>query len=166
MKKIYEEEDQMVRPREDQDDPPLSFVGVQAEEYQMLIDILEKKGLVAIQALQPKVVNGVFAVPKDEVKQRLIIDSRPANAVLRPPPEVKLRNPGLLARLHIDFEGYLHFCKSDMDNFYHRLSMPTWLHQYFVRPSIRREGRNMWPVVQVPQWGGHIPLPSVRMCML
>ena len=60
-------------------------------------------------------MNGVFAVPKDEGKQRLIIDARPANAVLRKPPKVLVPNPGHLAHRYLGFEGDLHFCKTDMD---------------------------------------------------
>ena len=47
----------------------------------------------------PKVINGVFGVPKDGDSIRLIIDARPANAVFIDPAKVHLPTPDLLSQL-------------------------------------------------------------------
>lgn len=34
--------------------------------------------------------------------------------------------------------------KFDIDNFYHKLALPTHLQTYFELPSVLREGRKVW----------------------
>ena len=136
----YEKDENMVRGEDERKRAPKPFLGIEEEKYGKLIRKLFDKNLVGLQDEKPTVVDGVFAVPKEEGKQRLIIDARAANAVLREPPKVFLPNPGHLANRYLGFKGDLHFWKSDTDNFYHRLAMPEWLHQYFCLPKV------MWKV--------------------
>ena len=50
---------------------------------------------------QPVVVNGIFATPKSDGLQRLIIDARRANAIFVDPPAVKLPTPDLVTKLEV-----------------------------------------------------------------
>src|SRR5262249_26316860 len=85
----------------------------------------------------PKIVNGVFAVPKGPNSQRLIADLRPANSQMIPSPHVDLPRPDLLARLVPLDSGPLYVGKVDLDNFYHRIRIPGWLQPWFALPSVR-----------------------------
>lgn len=87
----------------------------------------------------PKVVNGVFAVPKDGDKQRLIIDARPANAHFVDPAKVELPTPDLLAQLVVPTGQPIYVAKVDLDNYYHRLTLPEWLRPYFALPAVRAQ---------------------------
>ena len=49
----------------------------------------------------PRVVNGMFAVPKGDGMYRLIIDARPANALFVDSPPVHLPTPDILAALEV-----------------------------------------------------------------
>ena len=151
VREFYAEEEALVRAEPEK--APKPFMGVASGKYKDLIKKLVLNGLVALQDRPPKIVNGVFAVPKDTSKHRLIIDARPANSLLVDPPETKLPNPGQLAELSFQDKGPLFVCKSDMDNCYHRLRMPEFLHQYFGLPPVTGDGRKMWPVVRVLPMG-------------
>jgi hypothetical protein len=84
---------------------------------------------------KPKVVNGVFGVPKDQGSIRFIVDARAANEAMVDPPPVCLPTPDLFAKLQAS--GPFVVAKSDLDNFYHRLRLPEWLQPYFAMPSVR-----------------------------
>ena len=43
--------------------------------------------------------------------------------------------------------------KSDLDNFYHRLQLPSWLKTYFGIPPIVQHGQKVWPVYRVVPMG-------------
>ena len=86
---------------------------------------------------EPKCVNGVFATPKSDGMQRLVVDGRPANARFAPSPSMELPTPDLLAKLEVPEEETLYVAKSDLDNFYHRLRLPKWLRPYFALPPVR-----------------------------
>ena len=58
-------------------------------EYVKLVSRLLSIGMVSLTS-HPKVINGVFAVPKDTEQDRLIIDAVFANAWFTIPPKVKL----------------------------------------------------------------------------
>ncbi|HEY9753537.1 MAG TPA: hypothetical protein V6C97_00095, partial [Oculatellaceae cyanobacterium] len=83
----------------------------------------------------PVCVNGVFLVPKSDQKWRLIIDAQSANVHFSPPPHVELPSPSNLAGLICDRPFYV--AKMDLDNYYHRLSLPDSYHRYFGLPSVR-----------------------------
>jgi hypothetical protein len=94
-------------------------------------------GMVDLSASEPRVVNGVFCVPKEEGALRLIIDARPANAVFADPPPVSLPSPDVIARLRVPAGGAPFFAaKADLDNFYHRLRLPASLVPYFGLPPL------------------------------
>lgn len=105
-------------------------------EYAKLIRRMVALGMVAFTT-KPKVVNGMFGVPKDGDSIRLITDARPANRLFKTPPKVDLPTPDLLAQLTVDPSRPLYVAKVDLDNFYHRLSLPEWMVPYFALPPIR-----------------------------
>jgi hypothetical protein len=105
-------------------------------EYTSLIHRMYILGMIEFTQ-HPKVVNGVFGVPKDGDSIRLIIDARPANAVFIDPPKVHLPTPDLLSQMIAPAHQPFFVAKVDLDNFYHRLTLPSWLRPYFALPSIR-----------------------------
>ena len=88
---------------------------------------------------KPKAINGVFAAPKSEGRQRLVMDGRPANAVFAASPKVDLPTPDLLAGLFVDASRDFFVAKVDLDNFYHRIKVPAWMTPYFALPAVRAE---------------------------
>jgi hypothetical protein len=89
----------------------------------------------------PKVVNGVFAVGKDALQDRLIIDAQPANRRFIDSPPVRLPNPSHLVQLRVPTDECcrLWVAKSDLSNFYHHLGLPEWMIQYFALPPLTAE---------------------------
>ena len=86
---------------------------------------------------RPRVVCGVFAVPKDSSSDRFIIDARPANCVFSEPNPVVLPTPDLLSKLAVDSSKPLFVAKVDLDTFYHRLRLPVWMRPFFALPPVR-----------------------------
>lgn len=105
-------------------------------EYVSLIRRLRDVGMVVFKH-HALVVNGVFAVVKDDNSLRLIIDARPANSCFIEPSHIDLPTPDLFARLRADPLNALWVAKVDIDNFYHRISLPPWMHDYFGLPPVR-----------------------------
>lgn len=97
-------------------------------------------GMVSLQEDKPKLVNGIFSAAKGEI-HRLLINAENANKVFKDPPKVDLPNPGILIKLHLPKGEVLYVSKYDMDNYYHRMRIPTWITQIFEFPSVRVEGR-------------------------
>ena len=85
---------------------------------------------------EPKAVNGVFGIDKDDHSIRLIIDARPANKLFVESPDVQLPGPDLLAELQAPADQDLFVAKLDIDNFYHRLLLPEWMRPYFALPAV------------------------------
>ena len=153
LSQMYKDDGIILKKDVQAEDVPRPFLGASREVYSELVSRLEANGLVLLQETPPKVINGVFAVPKPGVKQRLIIDARPANAYLNEPPKTVLPNPGKLGELYAIGTGDIYVCKSDMDNYYYRLALPEWLTQYFGLPKITRDGKPFYPVVRVLPMG-------------
>ena len=109
--------------------------GTLQSEWVSLVKRLVSLGMVSFTR-EPKVVNGVFTVPKDVTKQRLIINAVPLNAMCVPPPYVSLPTPDVLARLRLPHGAVLAAGKMDRDNFYHRLVVPDWLVPYMALPPV------------------------------
>ena len=104
-------------------------------EYVSLIRRLLSLRMVCLRR-RVVVVNGVFAVAKDDDKLRLIIDARPANALFVDPPTVQLPTPDLFAHIIPDPHRPFFVAKVDIDNFYHRLLLPEWMQPLFGLPPI------------------------------
>jgi hypothetical protein len=79
---------------------------VNMDEYTKLISRMHRLGMVHYTQT-PQVVNGLFAVEKDKIKQRLIIDARPVNALFIDSPKVDLPTPDLLTHLEIPNDSLL-----------------------------------------------------------
>ena len=104
-------------------------------DYIALIQRLHQLGMVVFKS-SVKVVNGVFAVIKDDDSDRLIIDARPSNSVFDDPPPASLSTPDLLAQLHVPADRVLYVAKTDIDNCYHRFRLPVWMQDYFGLPPV------------------------------
>jgi len=105
-------------------------------EYFRLIERLRDAGMIDF-SVRPKVVNGLFGVPKGDKQIRLIIDARPANSVFPEPPSVRLPTPDLMARVRARPGHRFFVAKSDVSDFYHRLRLPRWMSEYFALPGVR-----------------------------
>ena len=117
---------------------PAAFSVESQEEYSRLVCRLRDLGMVDF-TLTPKVVNGVFATPKDDGRQRLIIDARRGNARFLKAGDAALPGPDLLANLEVPEGEMLYAAKADLDNFYHRIRLPQWLWSYFALPPVLAE---------------------------
>lgn len=84
----------------------------------------------------PKVVNGLFAVPKDAGSQRLIIDARYANVLFRKPDRVTLPTPDVITELFVNASDTLYVGKCDLADFYHSMELPEWMMPYFCLPPV------------------------------
>lgn len=140
---------QLLRDNNQQEKCKRPFCGIQGGDYGSLIEWLKKAALEELVRGRPKVIKGVFAVPKSEQgKQRLIIDARNANLEFFEPPNVELPNLGHLARLYLAKRQTLNVGKYDMDNQYHRMHLPQCLHEHFGLPEVYRDGQKLYPVMK------------------
>lgn len=104
-------------------------------EYVQLVGRLLARGMISFTD-QPKAVNGVFAVGKDELSDRLIIDAQPANRLFIDSPRVALPGPSHLTQLQVPAGAVMYTAKSDLSNFYHHLGLPAWMQPYFALPPL------------------------------
>ena len=109
--------------------------GTDPLEYLALVRRLNAVGMLSFTK-EPKVVNGVFVVPKGD-GLRLIVNAIPSNTNFVDPPAVQLPTPDVLATLQADPSKPLYIGKMDLDNFYHRLRLPEWMWPYFALPPVR-----------------------------
>jgi hypothetical protein len=107
-------------------------------EYLQLIKLMYNLRMVEFRS-NPLAVNGVFAVPKDGDRLRLIIDAQPANSLCIEPDPVLLPNPAHLARLQKVKQSHLYSAKLDLSNFYHQLRLPDWMVNLFGLPPLSDE---------------------------
>ena len=128
----------LLRPIEERASAPRAVLFGSRDEYVELIMRMVSADMIDFTT-QPVVVNGIFATPKSDGLQRLIIDARRANAIFVDPPAVKLPTPDLVAKIEVPSHLELFVAKCDIDNFYHRLLLPDWLRPYFALPPIRAE---------------------------
>jgi hypothetical protein len=138
IKLLYSSESNLLRPvPEIPKQKRSSVLCASPRDYIKTIFRLSQLGMVEFTE-NPKVVNGVFGVPKGENQIRLIIDARPANSVFMDSPKVELPTPDILSDLQIDRDQPLFIAKIDLDNFYHRLRLPNWLRPYFALPPVHK----------------------------
>lgn len=138
LRTMYSSPAHMLRPAHEVKRTRRGVLCASPTEYTSLIKRMHGLGMVSFTTA-PKVVNGVFAVPKDGDKQRLIIDARPANAHFVDPAKVELPTPDLLAQLVVPTGQPIYVAKVDLDNYYHRLTLPEWLRPYFALPAVRAQ---------------------------
>ena len=105
-------------------------------DYVKIIQRLQQINMVSFTT-SPKIVNGCFGTAKSDGSQRFVFDGRPVNAAFVTPPKVDLPCPDLLSKLIADSSEPIYVAKADLDNYYHRLRVPTWLHEYFALPSVK-----------------------------
>ena len=106
------------------------------QDYVLIIKRLHELKMVVFTTT-PEIVNGAFGTAKSDGSQRLVFDGRPANAAFAPPPVVQLPAPDLLSRLVAESAEPIYVAKADLDNYYHRIRVPEWLHPYFALPPVR-----------------------------
>lgn len=113
---------------------PAAYLVHSDEDYILLIKRLYALDMVSF-TVRPKVVGGCFGSPKSDGSIRFLFDGRRTNAIWVPSPDVELPSPDLLAKLEAPPGEKIFVCKSDLDNFYHRLRLPEWMRPYFALPS-------------------------------
>ncbi len=139
---MYTNPSLLFRPPLDRPSTPRFVFYTNQREYVDLIRRMHAINMVSF-TLAPLCVNGMFAVEKDVDKDRLIIDARPANGVFIDPPTVELPTPDLICNLSLHDKRPLYVAKVDLDNFYHRLSLPEWMRVYFALPPVRARDVDM-----------------------
>lgn len=133
---IYSDPQQLLlsTPRPGRQPTPASM-GINPLQYVKLIKRMLAVGMISFTR-HPKVINGIFATPKPDGGQRLIINARPCNHLFTDPPPVALPTPDVTAKLAVPVNSKLYIAKVDIDNFYHRLRLPEWLWPYFALPPV------------------------------
>lgn len=104
-------------------------------EYVRLIARMTALGMLGFTS-QPKAVNGVFAVGKDERVDRLIIDAQPANRLFIDSPHVALPGPSHLVQMCVPAGATLFTGKTDLADYYHHLGVPEWMQPYLALPPL------------------------------
>jgi hypothetical protein len=117
---------------------PRAAMLISRTEYISLLNRLKALRMVEFRS-SVRAVNGLFAVPKDDGRLRLIADFRPANAFFLEPEHTPLPTPDLLASLHGAAKGRLWVAKSDLADYYHSLVVPPWLREFFGLPAVPAE---------------------------
>lgn len=103
----------------------------------------------------PRVVNSVFAVPKDGgAAQRLIINAKPLNAIAATPDAVRLPTAELIGDLKVTDGKPLFVAKTDLGDFYHRIRLGDWMGPFFALPRVR--------AAEVGVSGGGFVYPTCR----
>jgi hypothetical protein len=86
------------------------------------------------------VVNGIFAVAKDENTDRVVVDDRPFNALCAKPGDPSLAGPSLVAGLRVPpgrpRGEAIRSGKTDLSAFYHRFRIPDWMVPYQGLPQL------------------------------
>ena len=133
---FYSNPDNILLPRHLRRSAPRAVLVRSQSDYLQVILRMYRQGMVTFMR-KPEVVNGIFCVDKKDGMLRLIIDARPANAAMRKSTKVNLPSPSLLADLQAPTGSVIYTAKADIDNFYHRLRLPSWLVPFFGLPSVR-----------------------------
>jgi hypothetical protein len=104
-------------------------------EYVRLVGRMQAEGMLGFTA-EPRAVNGVFTVAKDDASDRLIIDAQPANRLFVDSPHVQLPGPSHLVQLQVPAGATVYVGKSDLSNFYHHIGLEPWMQPYFALPPL------------------------------
>lgn len=124
-------------------------MGISNRLYCDIVRGMHGRGMLACLPVGERVVvNGMFLVPKSDGRWRLIIDAQPANAHFVSPPYVHLPSPSDIAGLISSSEFFV--AKLDIDNYYHRLRLPSCYHRFFALPPL--PARLIGPAVEA-QYG-------------
>lgn len=132
-------------------DPPVAarvrpFHNVPDSEYVPLLTLLQSRNMISFTPDPPRVINGMFGVPKGVDEIRLIYDCRPANVYLDQLPRVELPTPACLERL----PAWVSFLvKCDLSSYYHTLAVPAQWRTFFGFRAVRGAdvGLPQWPKV-------------------
>ena len=125
----------LFRPEHERENAPSACLVASDSDYLKIILRMQALGMVSF-TVEPKAINGMFGTPKSDGLLRLVVDARPSNAIWAPSPKVELPAPDLLSKLEVPEGETLFVCKSDLDNYYHRLRVPAWMCQYFALPPV------------------------------
>lgn len=112
----------------------------QRQQYVQLLSRLLANGQVIVDDIEPKEVNGLFVVEKDDGMLRLIVDGRRGNLHLKQPDKVVLPNPGHLAELRVDDGEVIYVAKLDVQSYFNQLNVEgTVLEYVYGLPPLRPE---------------------------
>lgn len=106
---------------------------VERGQYPPLLRKMDAGGMLAFQEYAPKVINGIFGLPKGDGRIRIIIDMRRGNLYFNPPPKMDMLNPAWIVEIVIE-GGELAVGKTDIAQYFNKIEVPHWLRQYCGLP--------------------------------
>lgn len=106
---------------------------------------LRDSGMFILHLRRPKIINGVYRLPKEEGKLRPINGSLNENMSLKPPKDYLLSTGGK-EELLMESQSPLYVAKSILDNNYHWLSVPNSMFTYFGLPAIKINEEKIFPM--------------------
>lgn len=107
------------------------------EQYTALVHRMVIAGIVSLSFSKPRVVNSVFAVPKKNQRQRLIVNAVPANRAMDEPLQTELPSPALFGSLYINPSDTLYCAKNDLSDYYYQCILPANMRDLLGLPPVR-----------------------------
>ena len=128
---------------------------VLTDHHPLLLQRLLDADMIVFSEHEPTVVNGYFATPKSDGKQRFVVDLRKGNLYFcRDNADLDLVNPALLAELIVEGDK-LFVGQTDVSNMFHAIAIPEWMEKYFGLPPVYSDEvglsgrrRRVWPMVK------------------
>ena len=126
------------------DDYASLLFGVSPGEYEPLVFLLQKHGIVELVSTPGEAVQGVFGVPKGDLA-RLILNAVAANLLCKTPPDPDLPLIESLAKLVVTGGDRLFLSLLDLSDYYHGLLLPEDLKSLFGLPPVWVDGKQFFP---------------------
>eukprot|EP00122_Pirum_gemmata_P001729 Pgem_evm2s1559 len=129
--------------------PEEPYIGVLPGQYNVLVDKLEKVGMVNLIPVGEDsyldthiVINGCFAQTKQKTgRQRFILAATNCNKYWRDSPKVELVDPSLFSHLVMEKGSQLVIGKTDIKSMYNNIIIPKWWRRFFGLERVFKNGK-------------------------
>ena len=104
-------------------------------KYVRFVNNLRRRGILCF-GFDRRADAGVFAVPKKNGKQRLVVDARRSNVCFAKPATTPLPTAASFSRLHVPAGAHLHCFSFDLRDAFYQIELPAELRAYFCLPGL------------------------------